>query len=173
MADSLKMAIQHYIIASAIMYKRKRLTSDMIVHSHRNVSDHSTIYRMVDAYIQSFKDQIAFHDTEGLEITKTEYFLSYNKLFDNNVRNEYDFNDLWDIICTKIITRVYLILKNSAGQVTQANEGLRKHKIYIGGDLLQRGVTFPSLVTTYFSRWAKDSGNMDTNLQRASLVWIS
>lgn len=167
MADSLKMAIQHYIIASAIMYKRKRLTSDMIVHSHRNVSDHSTIYRMVDAYIQSFKDQIAFHDTEGLEITKTEYFLSYNKLFDNNVRNEYDFNDLWDIICTKIITRVYLILKNSAGQVTQANEGLRKHKIYIGGDLLQRGVTFPSLVTTYFSRWAKDSGNMDTNLQRA------
>ena len=58
-------------------------------------------------------------------------------------------------------------MKNSAGQVTQANEALRKYKIYIGGDLLQRGVTFPSLVTTYFSRWAKDSGNMDTNLQRA------
>ncbi len=44
---------------------------------------------------------------------------------------------------------------------------MRKHKIFIGGDLLQRGVTFPSLVTTYFTRWAKDNGNMDTNLQRA------
>lgn len=63
--------------------------------------------------------------------------------------------------------RTYLILKNSAGQVTQANESLRKYKIYIGGDLLQRGVTFSNLVTTYFSRWAKDGGNMDTNLQRA------
>lgn len=32
---------------------------------------------------------------------------------------------------------------------------------------MQRGVTFSNLVTTYFSRWAKDGGNMDTNLQRA------
>jgi hypothetical protein len=167
MADSLRMAIRHYIIASAIMHKRKRLTSEMIVHSHRNVSDHSTIYRMIDAYIQSFKDQIEFQDTEGLEITKLEFLISYNKIFGDEVRSEYDFDDLWNVICTKIITRVYLILKNSAGQVTQATEILRKHKIYIGGDLLQRGVTFPSLVTTYFSRWAKDSGNMDTNLQRA------
>ena len=44
---------------------------------------------------------------------------------------------------------------------------IHKDKIYIGGDLLQRGVTFPNLVTTYFSRWANDGGNMDTNLQRA------
>ena len=88
-------------------------------------------------------------------------------MFDSEIQSKYNFDDLWEIICEKIIKRVYLILKNSAGQVTQANEGLRKHKIYIGGDLLQRGVTFPSLVTTYFSRWAKDSGNMDTNLQRA------
>ena len=74
---------------------------------------------------------------------------------------------MWKIVCDKIIKKVYLILKNSAGQVTQANEGLRRYKIYIGGDLLQRGVTFDKLVTTYFLRWAKDGGNMDTNLQRA------
>lgn len=155
--DSLKNAIRHYIIASAIMFKRGRRSSEMIIHSHRNVSNHSTIYRMVDVFIQSFKDQVNFNDTEALEITKTEYSLAYSIYFDS----------LWDIICKKIIRRVYLILKNSAGQVTQANENLRKYKIYIGGDLLQRGVTFPGLVTTYFSRWAKDNGNMDTNLQRA------
>ena len=58
-------------------------------------------------------------------------------------------------------------MKNSTGQVTQSTEAYRKHRIYIGGDLLQRGVTFPGLVTTYFLRWANDGGNMDTNLQRA------
>lgn len=167
LADSLKNAIRHYIIASAIMFKRGRKSSEMIIHSHRNVSDHSTIYRMVDVFVQSFKDQVEFKDTEGLEITKSEYALAYSVYFDTAIQQSYDFDSLWDIICGKIIRRVYLILKNSAGQVTQANENLRKYKIYIGGDLLQRGVTFPGLVTTYFSRWAKDSGNMDTNLQRA------
>jgi hypothetical protein len=167
MPDSLRHAIHHYIIASAIMHKRGILTSDMIIHSHRNVSDHDTIYRMIDAYVQSLKMQVEYNDEDGLQITKNELLKSYISFFDEKVRSTYDFDDLWVVIQKKIISRIYLILKNSAGQVTQANEGLRKHKIYIGGDLLQRGVTFSSLVTTYFSRWAKDSGNMDTNLQRA------
>lgn len=167
LADSLKNAIRHYIIASAIMFKRGIKSSEMIIHSHRNVSNHSTIYRMVDVFIQSFKDQVDLSDTEGLEITKNEYALAYSVYFEPTVQHSYDFDTLWDIICSKIIRRVYLILKNSAGQVTQTNENLRKYKIYIGGDLLQRGVTFSGLVTTYFSRWAKDHGNMDTNLQRA------
>mgnify|MGYP005770309833 CR=1 FL=1 len=167
MADSLRLAIQHYIIASAIMHKRGILTSDMIIHTHRNVSDHDTIYRMVDAYIQSMRDAIEFEDEDTLNLRKQEFLNSYVNLFSEDVIKEYNFEELWELICKKILTRVYIILKNSTGQVTQANEGLRKHKIYIGGDLLQRGVTFSKLVTTYFTRWAKDSGNMDTNLQRA------
>ena len=167
LAESLKNAIRHYIIASAIMFKRGRRSSEMIIHTHRNVSDHDTIYRMVDAFIQSFKVQVELDDLDDLSVTKTEYAKAFKTYFDSEVQANNSFDELWDIILSKIIRRVYLILKNSAGQVTQATENLRKYKIYIGGDLLQRGVTFPGLVTTYFSRWAKDSGNMDTNLQRA------
>ncbi len=167
MADSLRNAISHYIIASAIMHRRGILTSDMIIHTHRNVSDHDTIYRMVEAYIQSIRDAIEYEDKDTLAVRKQELLKSYDKFFKKNTLIDDSFDELWTIICKKIFTRVYIILKNSTGQVTQANEGLRKHKIYIGGDLLQRGVTFSRLVTTYFTRWAKDSGNMDTNLQRA------
>ena len=167
LVDSLKNALRHYIIASAIMFKRGRKSSEMIIHSHRNVSNHSTIYKMVNVFIQTFKDQVEYNDEEGLEITKNEYTKAYSTYFNSTVQQNYEFECLWNIICEKIVRKIYLILKNSAGQVTQANENLRKYKIYIGGDLLQRGVTFPGLVTTYFSRWAKDSGNMDTNLQRA------
>lgn len=165
--DSLRDAIQHFIVASAIMYKIGYKKSDMIIHSHRNVSNHDTIYRMVDAYIQALKLQTDYNDKNGLSVTKKELCSTYNRFFTIDVRKQYAFEDLWNTICGSIIKRIYLILKNSTGQVTQANEGLRKYKIYIGGDLLQRGVTFSNLVTTYFSRWAKDGGNMDTNLQRA------
>lgn len=58
-------------------------------------------------------------------------------------------------------------MQNSEGKETQANPQLFPQKIYIGGDLLQRGLTFDNLITTYFTRWAKNSGNMDTTLQRA------
>ena len=42
----------------------------------------------------------------------------------------------------------------------------KQFKIFIG-ELLQRGVTFPNLVTTYFTRRPKTGGNVDTTLQRA------
>ncbi len=164
---SLKTAIQHYIIASSIMNKRGMPYSDMIIHSHRNVSDHDVIYKCVYEYIQGFKEDIKYNDRTSLSVRYNEFLSVYDKLFVGEIHKKFDFDDLWSIICNKITRRIYIILKNSAGQITQANETLRKHKIYIGGDLLQRGVTFSNLVTTYFSRWANDGGNMDTNLQRA------
>ncbi|WP_455656608.1 Z1 domain-containing protein [Phascolarctobacterium sp.] len=167
MPVSLLHAIHHYIIASAIMHKCNQPKSDMIIHSHRTVNEHGTIYRCVDAYIQEFKDIIDNNDQVSLHIRFTELNKSYKKLFSKNIQYEHPFETLKSIIHTQIIKRIYIILKNSAGQITQSTEKLRKHKIYIGGDLLQRGVTFANLVTTYFSRWANDSGNMDTNLQRA------
>ena len=167
MPSTLRAAICHYIISSAIMHKRGKTTSDMIIHSHRNVSDHSAIYQCVEAYIQAFKDDIAYNDTDALKTRFDELKKCYVRYFTEEVRSKYDFDSLKEIICKEVVKRIYIILKNSAGRVTQSTESFRKHKIYIGGDLLQRGVTFSSLVTTYFSRWANDGGNMDTNLQRA------
>lgn len=168
MPESLRNAIKHYFLASAIMITRGIRTSDMIIHSHRNVDDHDTIYRMVNSYIQILKDMITYDDKEGLELIKNELRVAYERFFSDSLREENTFDVLWPIVCSKVINRIYIILKNSTGQVTQANEGLRQHKIYIGGDLLQRGVTFSKLVTTYFLRWPRaNGGNMDTNLQRA------
>ena len=167
MPNSLRNAINHYLIASAIMYKRGIQTSDMIIHSHRNVADHDMIYKLVNANIEMLKDSVKYKDKKTMNTLKDEIKKTYDSFFGDETRSEYQFDDIWKTICSKIIKRIYIILKNSAGQITQANESLRKYKIYIGGDLLQRGVTFSHLVTTYFSRWARDGGNMDTNLQRA------
>lgn len=162
--DSIRDAINYYIIASAIMRKRNRLYSDMIIHSHRNVDQHGIIYNCVENYIREFKEMIRFED-ESLITRFEELRQCYNKYFlVKEIIPEFEMIKS-DIMA--VVTRIYLILKNTVGKSTQTNESLRKHKIYIGGDLLQRGVTFSNLVTTYFTRWAGDGGNMDTNLQRA------
>ena len=166
-ANSLREAIMHYIISSAIMHKRGNTSCEMIVHTHKYISDQQIIYDLVHTYIESLEIMRKNEDSESLETVKKEFEEVYKKMFKEEVISQYEFDKLWDIIIKTIIKRVRVILKNSTGQATQGYEGLGKYKIYIGGDLLQRGVTFENLVTTYFSRWAKSGGNMDTNLQRA------
>lgn len=164
--DSIKTSINHYIIASAILKKKGISSSDMIIHSHRNVSQHSIIYRLVSNYIQQFRDILEYGSSADLNSMNNEFKKTYKRLFTDSVKDQFMFDSLINEF-PNIINRIYIILKNSGGHVTQSTESFRKHKIYIGGDLLQRGVTFAHLTTTYFTRWAMDGGNMDTNLQRA------
>lgn len=166
-ANSLREAIIYFIISSAIMYDRGCRESQMIVHSHRKTNNHSIIFRIIEAYIKTLKIIKRDNELETLKTYKKEFEEVYMKLFKEEIISQYDFDNLWNIIIENIINLVFPIIKNSTAKKMQIREDQGKHKIYIGGDLLQRGVTFENLLTTYFLRWAKSGGNMDTNLQRA------
>ncbi len=167
--DSLWEAVYYFIVASAI--KRKRATkrkdeySDMIVHAFREVSQHSTIYSSLDSFIKSLQNSFEYGD-DDVPTYYNELESCYDKYVNDSVKTEFSFDDLKPEI-KLVIKKTKLILKNGIGKDTQSNENLKWHKIYIGGDLLQRGLTFSNLITTYFTRWATGGGNMDTNLQRA------
>lgn len=163
--ESLKKALYHYFIASSILYIRGIKDSDMIIHTHRTVNEHAVIYNRINQLISDYQDNIKYNQSEDIESLLSELSSYYYNNF-GKVTEKYSFNELKDIIL-KVIPRIHIILKNSAGKITQGNESVYKYKIHIGGDLLQRGLTFKHLVTTYFLRWAKSGGNMDTNLQRA------
>ena len=85
------------------MHLRGCHTSEMIVHSHRNVSDHDSIYRMIDAYIQMLKDMINYNDLESLETVKKEFEEAYKKMFKEEVINQYEFDNVWNIIIKYIV----------------------------------------------------------------------
>lgn len=163
MPDSLKLAVMHFVLASVITRKRSIKDSTMIIHSYRNRDPHSLIYTMVDTLRQEWINRL--EDAETSLLLLDEFKNVYESLFDEEIRNRYPFDSIISDI-KNVIKKVYVILKNSDGAATQGFEAIKKHRIYIGGDLLQRGVTFDNLVTTYYTRWAAQ-GNMDTNLQRA------
>lgn len=167
--DSLWDAVRYFIVASAI--KRRQATkakdrfSDMIIHTFREVSQHSSIYTSIESFVKSMKDSFEYRDEDMLGYL-SDLKECFNKYVSENIRTSVIFEDIQDEIAT-VIKKTKVILKNSVGKATQGNEKLKWHKIYIGGDLLQRGLTFSDLITTYFTRWASSGGNMDTNLQRA------
>lgn len=170
MPDSLWLAIRYFIVASAAKRKlsssSKEKYSDMIIHAFREVSQHSNIYTSVESYIKTIREAFEYDDYDEVAFYMNEFKQCYDDHFDNYVKNQVKFEDLYDELRT-VIKKVKVILKNGIGKTTQGNENLKWHKIYIGGDLLQRGLTFKNLITTYFTRWATGGGNMDTNLQRA------
>ena len=170
MPDSLWEAIRYFIVASAAKRKlgssSKDKFSDMIIHSIREVTQHSIIYSSVESYIKTIRDSFEYDDNDDIKSYMKEFKQCYDDYFDDCIKEELSFADLENEIRI-VIKKVKVILKNGIGKTTQGNENLKWHKIYIGGDLLQRGLTFKNLITTYFTRWASGGGNMDTNLQRA------
>lgn len=170
MPDSLWMAIRYFIVASAAKRKLSSSSrgkySDMIIHAFREVSQHSNIYTSVESFVKTIREAFEYDDHDEVASYMNEFKQCYDDHFDNYVKSQLTFNDLQDEIRT-VVKKVKIILKNGIGKATQGNENLKWHKIYIGGDLLQRGLTFKNLITTYFTRWATGGGNMDTNLQRA------
>lgn len=167
--ESLWTAVRYFIVASAIKCRRATKTkdhySDMIIHAFREVSQHSNIYTSICTYINNMKDSFEYKDGD-LKTYLSELRKCYEIYVSYDIKASITFDNLVDEIAT-VVKKTKVILKNGMGKATQGNEKLKWHKIYIGGDLLQRGLTFPNLITTYFTRWAIGGGNMDTNLQRA------
>lgn len=156
MPDDLKDAINYFLCVSAIMYLNKQSKSDMIIHCSRLVDEHSHIYTNVDVYLKDIKNQVEVYRSDFKKIFESE------KLQKNN-----DFDEIFKCIRSDILKDTRIILKNGQNSSSETDGNCYRHKIYIGGDLLSRGLTFDNLVVTYFTRWGKSSNNMDTSLQRA------
>ena len=168
-SESLKEAIYYFFIASAIKRMRatskKEMRSDMIIHVDRTVVAHNSIYSSIHDMLEEIKQ--AFANEDSIDFYVNNLRKSYDKFIVDEVKSQYSFNN--DLIkeISKTIQSTGAILQNGIGKHTKEKELTKLHKIYIGGDLLQRGLTFSNLVVSYFTRFAKSGGNMDTTLQRA------
>ena len=167
-SNSLKEAIYYFFIASTIKRLRathkKDMRSDMIIHIDRTIAAHGSIYSATHDMLEEIKQ--AFVNDDSVEFYKKQLKKSYDKFLNDDVKTQYSFADILNKVSNTILS-TGAILQNGIGKHTNEKELTKLHKIYIGGDLLQRGLTFSNLIVSYFTRFAKSGGNMDTTLQRA------
>lgn len=167
-SNSLKEAIYYFFIASTIKRLRathkKDMRSDMIIHIDRTIAAHGSIYSATHDMLEEIKQ--AFVNDDSVEFYKKQLKKSYDKFLNDDVKTQYSFADILNKVSYTILS-TGAILQNGIGKHTKEKELTKLHKIYIGGDLLQRGLTFSNLIVSYFTRFAKSGGNMDTTLQRA------
>lgn len=172
-SDPLRKAIYYFIVASAIKQlmaeKKKEKLSDMIIHVDRKVSEHGALYSCVNDELKNIK--AAFEnkddDVDGYTFYLKKLKNSYTLYTSEVIQSQFPFDNTLLEELAICIKKTGVILQNGLGKETKETERTKWHKIYIGGDLLQRGLTFPNLIVSYFTRFAKSGGNMDTTLQRA------
>ena len=169
MSNSLKEAIYYFFIASAIkrlrFSQKKDKRSDMIIHVDRTVVAHGSIYSAVHDMLEEVRQ--AFIEDDSIDYYVNLIRKCYEKYLSRDVQLQYPLDDNLISEISKTIQSTGAILQNGIGKHTKEMELTKLHKIYIGGDLLQRGLTFSNLIVSYFTRFAKNGGNMDTTLQRA------
>ena len=167
-SNSLRDAIYYFFIASTIKRLRslnkKDKRSDMIIHIDRTVTAHGSIYSATHDMLEEIKQ--AFVNEDSVAFYQKQLKKSYDKYLNDCVKLQFTFEDVLKEI-SNTLRSTGVILQNGIGKHTREKELTKLHKIYIGGDLLQRGLTFSNLIVSYFTRLAKSGGNMDTTLQRA------
>ena len=158
-----------YFVSSAIIIHRHLLTdTQMIIHFDKLTAKHEIVYNLISQYLDNIQKNIKNnqHETIDKKLIPMKEIFNNDEYIDKELKNGLEFEDIkTDLI--KVLKSVYPALMNAKGKDTMAKLAWKHFQIRIGADLLQRGVTFDTLITTYFTRWPKGSSNMDTQIQRA------
>ncbi len=157
-------AFNHFLISSAILHIEGIDNTSMIVHTHKDIYIHKQIKRDFEAIKKFYENIIEKDKNYFYKELNTTYKPPY---FDEKFVEKYSLDVLIKIIKNKVFPNLFFILYNSEGSDDLAFKEFKSHTVSIGGELIQRGVTFNNLVTSYFTRSPKTGGNMDTTLQRA------
>ncbi len=170
--NSLVKALAMFFVACAINNYRqeKRTKSSMLIHPSRLQSHH----KIAEAKIRNLiKQWVEFgdnkHDVAYGELVKL-LRAEYDIYAAAGVENLPPFELIEDEI-VQIINMSMVHVLNSENRDMGLDESVLSkgfdYNIYIGGDMLGRGLTIDGLVITYLTRATKGDSNVDTLEQRA------
>ncbi len=169
LSPSLWTSLYVYFITSAILLKKNILPkTQMIIHFDKLTKKHEQIYNLIKNYIDCIQENIKNDQTTTLneKLKKMEEVFNNTSIINSSIKGNMRFVDIRRELII-VLKKVYPALMNGKGKDTMAGLDWKNWQIRIGADLLQRGVSFDELVTTYFTRWPKGKSNMDTQIQRA------
>lgn len=168
--ESVYQAMALFFVGNAIRRSRGDMgTHAMLIHPSQKKFDH----RIVEQKIQSILDEWKSKAKTRLA-GKSD--ISYNSL-KNLLRETYNsfvsdgvichpFDDLENQILNRIKQCSPVLICNSEENASE-NAELYKTNIFVGGNLVERGITFKGLAVTYITRRARGKSNVDNTEQRA------
>jgi hypothetical protein len=165
---SFYLALADFFVGGAIRMLRFDFEPhSMLIHPSRKIKDHRSVHTKVNVLVQQWLKKLSNPNDiayDGLLRILEPAFEDYNKMYNTPLV----FSDIEKTL--QIIPYVFgeVIVMNSES-IIEESEIYKKlnYNIYVGGDMLGRGITIPGLAVTYIFRESKAETNIDTLEQRA------
>ncbi|WP_342259025.1 Z1 domain-containing protein [Spiroplasma endosymbiont of Dioctria linearis] len=163
---SIRKAISYFIISiiNATKNKIELKNYEMLVHIERNIKKHEVIKSQLDKMLLEYKKCSEDPFDAKYLIFKNFVNLGFEIINNRKVDLEKDREFIENF--SEVLGELSIQVINGTKNSLKIKDIKDPYVIYIGSDLLQRGVTLENLLVTYITRIAKKN-NVDTVLQRA------
>lgn len=163
-------AMAMFFVGNAIRYSRGDMGNHaMLVHPSQKKYDHQIVMNKLQAVLDDWKSKAKTRLAGRKDI-------SYIGL-QRQLKNAYDafvsdgvicvpFEDLENTTLNRIKECSPILLCNSDENASESSK-LYPTNIFVGGNLVERGITIKGLAVTYITRRAKRKSNVDNTEQRA------
>lgn len=159
--ESFKLAILYYLVAACIfqLENKKLQKTSMLVHTSKEILRHNMIAEKINSYKKMLERFLKLYDSgeaQKLTLKIKEIFESYQP--------KIEWSDNFINLFIKHLEYTSINVVNS-----EIDDPLYKdtpNNIVVGSAMIERGVTFNNLLTTYITNRAEDAIAIDTTLQR-------
>ena len=167
--DSFKQALLFFIFACCI----KKSTGDnhhysMLVHPSSLTAIQTVVKYKINSYIYSVIEILSSSANISYEPTIAELFKHYNNYLNEYPNEKLDFKSVISSL-PDVISNIKVYEFNSVygrEDIKQSAEDTDSYKIFIGGNMLSRGLTIDRLIVSYVYR-DSELTSIDTLYQRA------
>lgn len=166
--DSISLALSMFFISCAVRDIRstpnKKKTS-MLIHPSLKRYDHRVVTESINSTLNLWKSRAENTNDISYNNLRKQFQKAYSYYIDSGVTDIPPFDALEGQIITALKgVGVHVINGES---VSNDTDKFYNYNIYIGGNLLSRGLTLEGLTITYIIRTAQGPSNADTVEQRA------
>lgn len=140
----------------------------MLIHPSIKKYDHKMVKTKVDRLVSNWQKIVKMGKKDISYINELkQYLYDAYMMYSNENKCLKTFEDLEDTILNCIRSSSDAIVFNSDQINASASADLYRTRIYLGGAILDRGITIKGLAITYIVRRAKGYQNVDNTEQRA------
>ncbi len=162
-------ALAAFYVSGAIRKSRgDDKTHSMLIHPSVKIPDHTTVQKKIDELLRDWRKIIRLgkNDVAYVKTLRPQLKKAYEMYKEDGVSLK-DFEDLEDTIISLILRSSDTLVFNSSSKNARSDAEQYKTRIYLGGTILDRGITISGLTITYIIRRAKGYQNVDNTEQRA------
>lgn len=168
--DSLYKALSMFVVGNAIRRSRNDFRNHaMLIHPSQKKFDQKQVVGKIQGILDNWKTIAKLKTSNSVDISYSilrDNLLDAYSSFNETCENLISFDNIENIILD-IIKQCSPVHICNSDQNASENSNLYSTNIFVGGNLVERGITIKGLAITYITRRSKGKSNVDNTEQRA------